>query len=101
MYYDYRKNARFSADGTSADGEYSPLPTQFDGLIVDMFRPRFLRVIDIGNVSAIRAAEEAEQLSIKRFMSMLNSKLDETYQLGSYRYRYPNQLTRVATTPTP
>lgn len=101
IYYDYRKNARFTADGTTADAENSPLPSQFDALIVDMFRPRFLRVIDIGNVSAIRSAEEAEQRSIRSFMGMLNSKLDETYQLGSYRYRYPNQLTRVNATPTP
>ena len=101
MYYDYRKNARFTADGTGADAEYSPLPSQYDALIVEMFRTRFLNVIDIGNTSAISRAERSEQSALSKFIPMLNSKLDETYQLGSYRYRYPNQLTRVAATPTP
>ena len=30
--YDFLKNARFSADGTSADAEFSPLPSTFDPL---------------------------------------------------------------------
>ena len=99
--YDYRKNARFTADGTGADAEYSPMPSQFDALIIAMFKPRFIEIIDPKNSGVIRKAEESEQIALSRFLPMLNSKQDETYQLGSYRNRTSTPYQKVNDTPTP
>lgn len=101
MIYDYRKNARFSADGTSADAEYSPLPSQYDPLIFAMFKPRFLEIIDPKNAAAISKAEASEQIAISRFIPTLVSKQDETYQLGSARYRGSFDPFHVNDTPEP
>lgn len=99
--YDYIKNARFSADGTGADAEYSPLQTTFDTLIYAMFRPRFFEIIDPENLGRIRAAQSLEADARNKFINLIRSQSDHTYQFGSYRERHVERHFNVADTPTP
>ena len=99
--YDYIKNARFSADGTGADSEYSPLPDLYNPLILAMFKPKFFSIIDSENRARIITAREDAEKQKSMFLPMLNSKSDFTQQARSYRDRGDVLQRRVKTTPAP
>jgi len=99
--YDYIKNGRFTADGTAADSEFCALPSTFDPLIAAMFKPRFLEVLSPQDTGAITKAENAESEAISRFLPLLTSKIDESWQVGSFRYARNRKPFTVSATPTP
>jgi hypothetical protein len=100
MRYDFLKNPRFSVDGTGADSEFSPLPSNYDELIYAMFRPRFFLVIDPENTGRYQAAQVYADKLYMKYKNMLNSKADHRYQAGSFRAQAIRTF-NVSDTPTP
>ncbi len=100
IYYDYIKNLRFSADGTGADAEFSPLPTIYNKWIADEFRPIFFGIVDPANVNKIRMAEQLAKETRAMFSTDIRVGADEVMQPASYASR--SVITRrVETTPAP
>jgi len=101
MLFDYLKNARFSADGTGADAEFSPLPQTFDPLIHAMFRTKWASVVDPDNAARFKVAQASEIQAKDTFLPILTTKVDRSPQMKSYRARFPLIITRVQETPSP
>lgn len=98
IYYDYIKNIQFSADGTSADSEFSPLPTVFDGWIYDEAKPFIYEILDSKNRRQIEGARADAEVSRKRYKSMILSPADAYQQVASVRERGQMIVKRVETT---
>ncbi len=101
IYYDYVKNLQFSADGTTADAEYSPLPTVFDKWIIDEAKPFIYEIMDSKNQGVINAATINAEKSRKRYKQMILSNADGYVQVASIREAGPMIVKRVETTPIP
>ena len=101
IYYDYIKNAQFSADGTSADAEFSPLPSTFDNLIYQMFKPKLYSIIDSSDASRIATAQVMADKALSSALGVLNSRSDHTRQMASQREKGPIVFNRVKATPAP
>ena len=99
LYYDYLKSLLFSADGTTADAEFSPLPTAYDGWIIDEAKPFIYEILDAKNQGVIAAAKASAIESRRLYKSMILSPTDGYVQAGSSRDRGPLILKRVETTP--
>ena len=99
--YDYLKNARFSADGTSADGEYCALPSTYDNLIYAMFKAKWFGIIDSENSGRIAAAQAQADNAKRIYYAMLRTKSDEHFQAGSRRDNRNRPYWNVKATPTP
>lgn len=99
LYYDYEVDMRFSADGTGADAEFSPLPMAYDDWIYSEFRPRFYQVIDSGNRTRIATAEEQANTARAKYSLAINS-VDQHLQLGSAREMlYRGDIVETTTAP--
>lgn len=101
IYYDYIKRLAFSADGTTADAEYSPLPVTYDGWIIDEAKPFIYEIMDSKNQGVINSARTQAIDSRKRYKSMILSPADGYSQVGSARDSYGGIVQRVQTTPIP
>lgn len=101
IYYDYVKNLQFSADGTGADAEYSPLPTVYDGWIYDEAKPFIYEMMDGKNQNVINSARAQAIESRRRYKSMILSPADGFSQVKSAREDGIALIKRVGTTPTP
>jgi hypothetical protein len=99
--YDYLKNPRFSADGAGADAEFCPLPSNYDELIYAMFRPKFFAVIDPENGPRISTALALADRIAGKYLPMIRTKVDEVYQFGSYRHKFPLREFDTKATPVP
>lgn len=99
--YDYIKNIRFSADGTSADAEFCVLPNIYDEWIYALFRHRFFEQIDPENRSRIITAREIADRATATYKEAINSATDYASQMVGAREKGPLILTRVKTTPAP
>jgi len=98
IYYDYIKNLQFTADDSSANAEYSPLPTTFDAWIFDEARPKFYEVIAPMESNLILRAEKKAMESRERFKNMILSTADGYTQVKSVRQSAPLIIRRVGTT---
>ena len=98
IYYDYIKSLLFSADGTGADAEYSPLPTVFDGWIIDEAKPFIYEILDSKNQNVINSARAQAIESRKRYKTMILSPADAYPQVASVRERGQMIVKRVETT---
>ena len=99
--YDYIKSLQFSADGTSADAEYSALPRIFDDWIYSEFAPRWFKIVDPSNLQKIQVAESQAEKARRNYRSFIKQDIDGTPQIGSFRDQ-PVIINRfVKTTPAP
>jgi len=101
IYYDYIKNMAFSSDGTGADASYSPLPTTFDGWIIDEAKPFIYEILDSKNQGVIAAATANAIQSRKRYKQMILSNADGYTQVASVRERGQLIVKRVETLTLP
>lgn len=101
LYYDYLKSMKFSADGTTADTEYCPLPPTYDAWIYSEFKPLLYEIMDPNNRSRIQSAKEQAQLDRSQYMTAILSQADRWTQVGSARDTLDYRYNRVATTPIP
>jgi len=101
IYYDYIKNMAFSSDGTGADASYSPLPTTFDGWIIDEAKPFIYEILDSKNQGVIATATANAIQSRKRYKQMILSNADGYTQVASVRERGPLIVKRVETLTLP
>ena len=101
IYYDYIKNLQFTVDGTGADAEFSPLPTPFDGWIIDEAKPFIYEILDSKNRGVIDSARAEAEVSRKRYKQMILSNADGYTQVASVRERGPMIVKRVATLTLP
>lgn len=98
IYYDYVKRLAFSADGTTADAEFSPLPVPFDGWIIDEAKPFIYEILDAKNQGVINSARAQAIESRRRYKQMILSPADGYSQVQSVRDAGQLLLNRVATT---
>lgn len=99
IYYDYIKNLQFSSDGTSADASFSPLPSVYDGWIIDEAKPFIYEILDAKNQNVINSARAQAIESRKRYKQMIMSPADAYSQVASVREGGQLLLKRVETTP--
>lgn len=101
MYYDYIKSMRFTADGTSADAEYSPLPTSYDRWIVAEFAPIWYGLVSPEAIQRIQKAE-AYALQVRtECLNDLKNAATHQIQMGDYSDRGPAIYRPVAQTNQP
>lgn len=99
IYYDYVKNLCFSSDTTTADSEFSPLPTTYDRWIIDEAKPFLYEILDSKNQNVINSAKTQAQESRRLFKQAIMSATDGFVQAASARERMPLIIKRVETTP--
>lgn len=101
IYYDYVKNLQFSANGTSANAEYSPLPTTFDAWIYAEAKPIFYEII-MPEANAVIQRASAQALEARqRFKSMILSPADGYQQVQSRRQYSPYYYSQVGQVSAP
>lgn len=101
LYYDYLKSMKFSADGTGADAEFSPLPPTYDNWIFSEFKPLLYEILDSSNRAKIDNAKKQTLLDRSMYMTAIMSQADRWNQVGSARDTLDYRYNRVATTPIP
>lgn len=93
VYYDYVKSLQFSADDSSANAEYSKLPSVYDSWIIAEFKPKLIEVMDPKNSTAILKAETTAKSIRTTMVQAIMSQVDRKVQVGSTRgipfYRNP------------
>lgn len=101
VYYDYEKNIQFSADGTTANAEFSPLPSTYDKWIIDEAKPIFYEIImPMENATIMRAQGQALETRA-RCRDMIMAPADGYTQAQSPRERGPMVFKEVqSTTPS-
>lgn len=101
LYYDYVKNLRFSSDSSSADAEYSKLPSTYDGWIYAEFKPLFYEIIDPKNSTLIARAKQ-DALEARSFnLTAINSQGSRIPQVSSRRGDFDIVNNWVKPTPVP
>lgn len=101
IYYDYVKNLRFSSDTTSADAEFSPLPTTFNEWIFAEAKPMFYEIIDPMNNAVIQRAVTQALEARARYKNAILSGADTFTQVQSVREKGPAIVKFVGTTTKP
>lgn len=101
MLYDLVINLRFSADDTTADAAFSPLPSVYDKWIYDEAKPFLYEIIDPKNNALIDRAYKMAETNRNLFKDAILSQADGYVQAGSAREQSPFIYKRVATTPPP
>ncbi len=97
IYYDYVKSLQFSADGTGADSEYSPLVATYDEWIYAEAKPMIYEITDPTNDSMIKRAVTQALEARSRYRTMIMAGAD-TYQVcQSVRERGPMVIRTVDT----
>ena len=98
IYYDYIKNLLFSSDSSSANAEFSPFPSVFDGWIYDEAKPFLYEILDPKNTTLIDSATIKAEKSRIRYKERMLSNADGYPTCASARDRYPLLIKRVTTT---
>jgi hypothetical protein len=80
LYYDYMK--LFSL---SADADYSPLPSAYDGWIYAEFKPKLYEILDKNNRTLIRDAENSATEKRSAYKTAINSQASRYSQIASAR----------------
>lgn len=101
MYYDYVKNLRFSADGTGADSEFSPLPPVYDRWIYAEFAPIWYGIISPEAISRIQKAEAVALEVRTQCLNDLKNAISHQMQMGNYGDDKPVVYRLVSVTPQP
>lgn len=101
IYYDYIKNLQFTADGTGANAEFSPLPTVYDAWIYAEAKPIFYEIIAPMENSMIQRAYAQAIEARQRYRTMILSMADGYRQAQSVRERGPMIIRQVDTASLP
>lgn len=101
VYYDYEKNIQFTADGTSANAEFSPLPRVYDQWIIDEAKPIFYEIIMPMENATINRAKAAALETRARCRDMIMAMSDGYTQAQSPRERGPMVFKEVQTVTAP
>lgn len=101
LYYDYIKNLRFTADGTSANSEFCKLPNVYDAWIYSEFKPLFYEIIDPSNTNLINRSRKDALEDRAIFMNLILSQATRPSQIASRREGMGYRFNQVETTPEP
>ena len=96
LYYDYMKSFQMSADA-----DYCPLPTAYDGWWYSEFKPIFYEVIDSKNRTLIRAAKEEARQDRAYYKQQIMSQAGRYEKIASRRGDFDYRRNLVSPTPTP
>lgn len=103
IYYDYEKNIQFTSDTSSADAQFSPLPTTYDRWIFDEAKPLFYEIISPMERDVIDKAYAKALRTRAECKGAILTPADGYLQAQSPRERGPMVFQQVLATnaPTP